>query len=410
MSMSFDPASAAAAFASARELQALREMAEKDRDDVLIQGEMIMKISDLLIAQQAFAGNVHEDNFLLRFKAISAVSEITPARLKKVKSLQEDMVSLINSGYSISCRCSICVPLAAAKNEPKFVERLQIVEGQIEDKNKDLISKIQEITDYQDAVSELSQSQQNMYWSPIKSIFKISVAGFLVIYILVSTIFSPYAITKLMLSNPPKVGESITISGIRGTVESVGRNVDGSFKLVIRTPDGSQKFTSFGTEKQILSESSSLDWLNSLPFIWLIASILWILRIRSKVKKPKHFQQYVDDSISDNSTVRSLRAEIRILENEAANLKNSLVSVRVVGDPSNDYDDFDLILEDGGPKKIEVIKEIRALKGLELKEAKDLVEAAPILILSKVTERVAFAAKVNLEEVGAMVTIRPSTE
>ena len=91
-------------------------------------------------------------------------------------------------------------------------------------------------------------------------------------------------------------------------------------------------------------------------------------------------------------------------------MKNSLVSVRVVGDPSNDYDDFDLILEDGGPKKIEVIKEIRALKGLDLKEAKDLVEAAPILILGKVTERVALAAKVNLEEVGAMVTIRPSTE
>jgi large subunit ribosomal protein L7/L12 len=146
-----------------------------------------------------------------------------------------------------------------------------------------------------------------------------------------------------------------------------------------------------------------------LPFVWLIASILWILRIRSKVKKPKHFQQYVDDSISDNSTVRSLRAEIRILENEAANLKNSLVSVRVVGDTSIDYDDFDLILEDGGPKKIEVIKEIRALKGLDLKEAKDLVEAAPIEILSKVTENEAFAAKVILEEAGAMVTIRQST-
>ncbi|MFZ2260009.1 50S ribosomal protein L7/L12 [Luteococcus japonicus] len=69
-------------------------------------------------------------------------------------------------------------------------------------------------------------------------------------------------------------------------------------------------------------------------------------------------------------------------------------------------DEVDVILESAGDKKIQVIKEVRALTSLGLKEAKDLVEGAPKAILEKVGKDAAAKAKEQLEGAGATVTVK----
>ena len=71
-----------------------------------------------------------------------------------------------------------------------------------------------------------------------------------------------------------------------------------------------------------------------------------------------------------------------------------------------EQDEFDVVLEAAGDKKINVIKEVRALTSLGLKEAKDLVEAAPKAILEKVDKAAAEKAKDALEAAGATVTVK----
>jgi large subunit ribosomal protein L7/L12 len=71
-----------------------------------------------------------------------------------------------------------------------------------------------------------------------------------------------------------------------------------------------------------------------------------------------------------------------------------------------EQDEFDVILEAAGEKKINVIKEVRALTSLGLKEAKDLVEAAPKAVLEKVTKEAAEKAKDSLEGAGASVSLK----
>ena len=69
-------------------------------------------------------------------------------------------------------------------------------------------------------------------------------------------------------------------------------------------------------------------------------------------------------------------------------------------------DEVDVILEAAGDKKIQVIKEVRTLTSLGLKEAKDLVEAAPKAVLEKVTKEQAEKAKDSLEAAGAKVSVK----
>ena len=69
-------------------------------------------------------------------------------------------------------------------------------------------------------------------------------------------------------------------------------------------------------------------------------------------------------------------------------------------------DEFDVVLEGDGGKKIQVIKVVRELTGLGLKEAKDAVEAAPKAILEKVNKEAAEKAKAKLEAEGAKVTLK----
>ena len=71
-----------------------------------------------------------------------------------------------------------------------------------------------------------------------------------------------------------------------------------------------------------------------------------------------------------------------------------------------EQDEFDVVLEAAGDKKINVIKEVRALTSLGLKEAKELVEAAPKAVLEKVNKEAAEKAKDALEGAGAKVTVK----
>jgi large subunit ribosomal protein L7/L12 len=75
-------------------------------------------------------------------------------------------------------------------------------------------------------------------------------------------------------------------------------------------------------------------------------------------------------------------------------------------DEAAEQDEFDVILEAAGEKKINVIKEVRALTSLGLKEAKDLVESAPKPVVEKVTKDAAEKAKEALEGAGATVTVK----
>ncbi|MHB1592641.1 MAG: 50S ribosomal protein L7/L12 [Streptosporangiaceae bacterium] len=71
-----------------------------------------------------------------------------------------------------------------------------------------------------------------------------------------------------------------------------------------------------------------------------------------------------------------------------------------------EQDEFDVILEAAGDKKIQVIKEVRSLTSLGLKEAKDLVDGAPKPLLEKVNKETAEKAKAALEGAGATVTVK----
>ncbi|WP_101525430.1 MULTISPECIES: 50S ribosomal protein L7/L12 [Nocardioides] len=76
------------------------------------------------------------------------------------------------------------------------------------------------------------------------------------------------------------------------------------------------------------------------------------------------------------------------------------------GEAAAEQDEFDVVLEAAGEKKINVIKEVRALTSLGLKEAKELVESAPKAILEKVDKAAAEKAKEALEGAGATVTLK----
>lgn len=76
------------------------------------------------------------------------------------------------------------------------------------------------------------------------------------------------------------------------------------------------------------------------------------------------------------------------------------------GDAAAEQDEFDVILASAGDKKIQVIKEVRGLTSLGLKEAKDLVDGAPKPVLEKVDKEAAEKAKEALEGAGATVELK----
>ena len=77
-----------------------------------------------------------------------------------------------------------------------------------------------------------------------------------------------------------------------------------------------------------------------------------------------------------------------------------------VGGGEEEKTEFDVVLTAAGDKKIQVIKEVRALTSLGLKEAKDLVDGTPATVLEKVAKEAAEEAKAKLEGAGATVTVK----
>ncbi len=77
----------------------------------------------------------------------------------------------------------------------------------------------------------------------------------------------------------------------------------------------------------------------------------------------------------------------------------------VAAEPEEEKTEFDVVLKDAGPKKIEVIKTIRQLTNLGLKEAKEVAETAGSKVLEKVSKEAANDAKAKLESAGASVEV-----
>lgn len=119
------------------------------------------------------------------------------------------------------------------------------------------------------------------------------------------------------------------------------------------------------------------------------------------------------DSIA-NMTVLELSELLKDFEEKFGVTAAAPVAVAVPSGPGGgapaeaeeEKDEFDVVLTEAGDKKIQVIKEVRALTNLGLKEAKDLVDGAPSPVLEKVSKEDAEKAKASLEEAGGKVELK----
>ncbi|HEY4690489.1 MAG TPA: 50S ribosomal protein L7/L12 [Anaerolineae bacterium] len=87
-------------------------------------------------------------------------------------------------------------------------------------------------------------------------------------------------------------------------------------------------------------------------------------------------------------------------------MMGALAAASAPAAPVEEKTEFDVIIKDAGPKKIEVIRTVRQLTSLGLKEAKDLVDTAPQTVLSAVSKEAAADAKSKLEASGAAVEVK----
>ena len=113
-----------------------------------------------------------------------------------------------------------------------------------------------------------------------------------------------------------------------------------------------------------------------------------------------------------NLTVIELKELLDAFEEKFGVTAAAPVAVAVAGGGAaaapaeEEKDEFDVILKDAGAQKIQVIKVVRELTSLGLKEAKDLVDAAPKPVLEKANKDAAASAKAKLEEAGAVVEVK----
>ncbi len=115
-----------------------------------------------------------------------------------------------------------------------------------------------------------------------------------------------------------------------------------------------------------------------------------------------------------NMTVLELNEFLKAFEEEFGVTAAAPVAVAAAGAPAGggggeaveEKDEFDVILNAAGDKKIQVIKVVRELTSLGLKEAKDLVDGAPKPVLEKVSKEDADKGKAKLEEAGAQVEVK----
>jgi large subunit ribosomal protein L7/L12 len=117
------------------------------------------------------------------------------------------------------------------------------------------------------------------------------------------------------------------------------------------------------------------------------------------------------DAIS-NLTVIELKELLDAFEERFEVTAAAPVAVAVAGgggaaaEAVEEKDEFDVVLTDAGAQKIQVIKVVRELTSLGLKEAKDLVDGAPKPVVEKVNKEAAEAAKAKLVEAGATVEVK----
>ncbi len=113
-----------------------------------------------------------------------------------------------------------------------------------------------------------------------------------------------------------------------------------------------------------------------------------------------------------NLKLSEVKALIETLEEELGVEASAPVMAVAAGpggaaaEPEEEKTEFDVVLAEVGPNKIKVIKAVRSLTGLGLKEAKEAVESAPTVVKEAVDKDAAEAAKKDLEEVGAKVEIK----
>lgn len=110
-------------------------------------------------------------------------------------------------------------------------------------------------------------------------------------------------------------------------------------------------------------------------------------------------------------TIKEANELAQLLENEYG-IKPAAAAVAVAGpaagpaEAAEEQTEFDVILKAAGEKKINVIKEVRAITGLGLKEAKEMVDSAPSTVKEAASKDEAQAIKAKLEEAGAEVELK----
>jgi large subunit ribosomal protein L7/L12 len=137
--------------------------------------------------------------------------------------------------------------------------------------------------------------------------------------------------------------------------------------------------------------------------------------IRTKIERKKEFEMAdLEKLVEELGKLSVLEAADLVKRLESAWGVSAAASVAVAAGPAvaaaaaepvEEKTEFDVIIKDAGPKKIEVIKTIRQLTSLGLKEAKDLAETAGGKVLEAVTKDAANDAKAKLEAAGAVIAV-----
>jgi large subunit ribosomal protein L7/L12 len=104
--------------------------------------------------------------------------------------------------------------------------------------------------------------------------------------------------------------------------------------------------------------------------------------------------------------IEVLEAELGVKASAPVVMGGAVVGPAAAAEPVEEKTEFDVILKEGGPNKIEVIKVVRKITGLGLKEAKALVEEAPKEVKAGVSKDDAAALKKELEAAGAVVEVK----
>jgi large subunit ribosomal protein L7/L12 len=126
-----------------------------------------------------------------------------------------------------------------------------------------------------------------------------------------------------------------------------------------------------------------------------------------KVEVPAKFEKLVKEI--ETMSVLDLAELVKVLESKfgvSAAAPVMAMAAGAVTAPAEEKDSFDVELTDSGATKINVIKAVRALTSLGLKEAKDLVDGAPKMVKEGCKKEEAEAIKKQLEEAGAKVTLK----